>query len=77
MCTFPRTETLTIEFKSDKKPLPDNDIIDAVVAFANTEGGDLYLGIEDDGTVTGLHPSHQDITRLTAFIANKTVPPVS
>ncbi|MBR1695515.1 MAG: ATP-binding protein, partial [Selenomonas sp.] len=77
MCTFPNTETLTIEFKSDKKPLPDNDIIDAVVAFANTEGGDLYLGIEDDGTVTGLHPSHQDITRLTAFIANKTVPPVS
>ena len=77
MCTFPHAETLTIEFKSDKKPLPDNDIIDAVVAFANTEGGDLYLGIEDDGTVTGLHPSHQDITRLTAFIANKTVPPVS
>ena len=77
MCTLPHAETLTIEFKSDKKPLPDNDIIDAVVAFANTEGGDLYLGIEDDGTVTGLHPSHQDITRLTAFIANKTVPPVS
>lgn len=77
MCTFPEAETLTIEFKSDKKPLPDSDIIDVVVAFANTDGGDLYLGIEDDGTVTGLHPSHQDITRLTAFIANKTVPPVS
>ena len=77
MCTLPQAETLTIEFKSDKTPLPDNDIIDAVVAFANTEGGDLYLGVEDDGTITGLHPSHQDITRLTAFIANKTVPPVS
>ena len=48
MCTLPHAETLTIEFKSDKKPLPDNDIIDAVVAFANTEGGDLYLGIEDE-----------------------------
>ena len=77
MCILPQAETLTIEFKSDKTPLPDNDIIDAVVAFANTEGGDLYLGVEDDGTITGLHPSHQDITRLTAFIANKTVPPVS
>lgn len=77
MCTFPKAETLTIEFKSDKKALPDNDLIDAVVAFANTEGGELYLGIEDDGKVTGLHPSHQDITRLTAFIANKTIPPVS
>ena len=77
MCNFPQKETLTIEFKSDKKALPDSDIIDAVVAFANTEGGELYLGIEDDGTVTGLHPSHRDITRLTAFIANKTIPPVS
>ena len=72
-----KKETLTIEFKSDKEPLADSDIIDAVVAFANTEGGELYLGIEDDGMVTGLHPAHQDITRLTAFIANKTVPSVS
>ena len=77
MCNIPEKETLTVEFKSDKRPLPDNDIIDAIVAFANTDGGDLYLGIEDDGIVTGLHTSHQDITRLTAFIANKTIPSVS
>ncbi|MCI7667376.1 MAG: ATP-binding protein [Megasphaera elsdenii] len=77
MYRFPTEESLTVEFKSDRNCLPDNDIIDAVVAFANTEGGDLYLGIEDDGTITGLHPKHRDITRLTAFIANKTVPPVS
>ena len=77
MCTFPTKETMTIEFKSDKNYLPDSDIIDVVVAFANTEGGTLYLGLEDDGTVTGLHKKHRDITRLTAFLANKTVPPVS
>ncbi len=77
MRNIPEKETLTVEFKSDKKPLPDSDIIDAIVAFANTDGGDLYLGIEDDGIVTGLHTSHQDITRLTAFIANKTIPSVS
>lgn len=70
-------ENLTIEFKSDLKTLPDNDIIDAVVAFANTEGGNLYLGVEDNGEITGLSKEHQDITRLNAFIANKTVPPVS
>lgn len=69
-------EDLTHEFKSDQKRLPDNEIIDAVVAFANTDGGELYLGVEDNGEVTGLHPSHMDITRLSAFIANKTVPPV-
>lgn len=70
-------ETLTIGFKSDKNKLPDSDIIDAVIAFANTDGGELFLGVEDNGDITGLHMSHQDITQLAAFIANKTVPPVS
>lgn len=69
-------ENLIIEFKSDKNCLPNNDIIDAIVAFANTEGGDLYLGVEDDGTITGLHENHMDATQLSAFVANKTVPPV-
>ena len=45
-------ETLTVEFKSDRKRLPDSDLIDAVVAFANTEGGELYVGVEDDGEIT-------------------------
>lgn len=70
-------EDLTNEFKSDKKKLPDSDIIDAVVAFANTNGGDLYLGVEDDGEITGLHKEHTDAVQLAAFIANKTVPPVT
>ena len=75
MIGFP--EDLTHEFKSDKTRLPDNDIIDAVVAFANTDGGELYLGVEDNGEITGLHKDHMDSTRLAAFIANKTVPPVA
>lgn len=74
---IPKNETLEIEFKSDLKKLPDNDIVDAVVAFANTVGGTIYLGVENDGTVTGLHKTHRDYTQLAAYIANKTVPPVS
>lgn len=70
------SESLTVEFKSDVSRIPDGDIIDAVVAFANTDGGDLYLGVEDNGDVSGLHKDHMDTTRLAAFIANKTVPPV-
>lgn len=46
---IPEKETLEIEFKSDLVRLSDSDLIDAVVAFANTRGGDLYLGVEDDG----------------------------
>ncbi len=74
---IPEKETLEVEFKSDLKCLPDTELIDAVVAFANTSGGDLYLGVEDDGTVTGCHEKHRDFTRLAAFIANRTMPPVS
>ena len=70
-------ENLLIEFKSDRNCLDNNEIIDAVVAFANTDGGDLYIGVEDDGTITGLHDKHKDATQLSAFIANKTVPPIS
>lgn len=74
---IPTVETLTIEFKSDRKPISDEILIDAVVAFANTEGGDIYLGVEDDGEITGRHEKHKDITQLSAVVANKTIPPIS
>ena len=54
-----RGENLTVEFKSDERSLPDRDLIAAVVALANTEGGDLFLGVEDDCSITGLHVSHR------------------
>ena len=52
-------ETLTVEFKSDRGPLPDADLIEAVVCLANGQGGILLIGVEDDGRVTGLHPRHR------------------
>lgn len=70
-------ETLSLEFKSDRKCLPDDDLLDAVVALANSDGGTVYLGVEDDGVPTGLHMKHRDATGLAAMIANRTVPPVS
>ena len=70
-------ETLTVEFKSDAKGLPDRELVAAVVALANTEGGLILLGVEDDGTVTGVQPNHQDTTGLAALIANRTNPPVA
>lgn len=77
MRQIPERESLTEEFKSDQKRLPDSEIIDTVVALSNTDGGRLFLGVEDDGVVTGVHKQHADPTQLAAFIANKTVPPVS
>lgn len=73
---IPQKETLEIEFKSDLKRLPDSELIDTVVALSNSNGGEVYLGVEDDGTPTGVHKVHRDVTQLAALIANKTVPPV-
>jgi len=70
-------ETLAIEFKSDVKSLPDRDLVAAVVAMANTEGGLILLGVEDDGRVTGVQPAHQDTAGLKALIANRTSPSVA
>jgi ATP-dependent DNA helicase RecG len=70
-------ETLTVEFKSDAKSLPDRDLVATVVALGNTEGGLILLGVEDDGTVTGVQPSHQDAAGLAALIANRTSPSVA
>jgi ATP-dependent DNA helicase RecG len=74
---IPERESLTVEFKSDRVRLSDRDLIAAVICLANTEGGEIYLGVEDDGTVTGLHPVHQSLTGLTALIANLTSPPLT
>ncbi len=46
-------KSLTVEFKSDRTKISDDVIVEAVVAMANTDGGDIYLGVEDDGQITG------------------------
>ncbi len=77
MKMIPNKETLTIEFKSDLKKLRDQDLVDAVIGMTNTEGGNLFLGVEDDGQITGVHVEHEDEIGAMALIANKTVPSVA
>ena len=74
---LPGKESITVEFKSDKSKLHDSEIFEAVVAFANTDGGDIYLGVENDGSISGLHETHKNPVTLSAYIANNTVPPIS
>src|SRR3990167_677736 len=70
-------ETLKVEFKSDLKQLPDRELVAAVVSLSNTEGGDLLLGVEDNGFITGLHSNHSNTMGIAALVANKTNPSVS
>ena len=73
---LPPEESLTVEFKSDRKKLPDRELVETVVCLANADGGTIYLGVEDDGRPTGLHADHEQLAGLPAMIANRTSPPL-
>ncbi len=40
------------------------DIAEGLVAFANSDGGELVVGVEDDGTVSGVPHSEQDLETM-------------
>lgn len=40
------------------------DIAKTLVAFANADGGELFVGIEDDHSITGLPHSEKDISEI-------------
>ena len=58
--------------ESSKKPRQVKnickDIAGTLVAFANAEGGELIIGIEDDSTVTGILHSDEDIEKMIGSI---------
>lgn len=71
---LPPSESLQVEFKSDLKRLSDDELVEALACLANTQGGELWLGVEDDGALTGLHQEHLNLTRLPALVAARTSP---
>jgi ATP-dependent DNA helicase RecG len=73
-------ESLSVEFKSDRRQVSDKEIHEEVVGLANAEGGALLIGVEDSGEITGAAPRHGSSTdppRLQAAIFGNTVPSVN
>lgn len=74
-------ESIEREFKSERaRPFGDRDVYEEVVALANSGGGVLLLGVEDDGSITGARDRHDSCTdgdRLSAAIRNNTHPSIS
>ncbi len=46
-------ETIAVEFKRCGNGI-ENDVYETVCSFLNRFGGDIFLGVEDDGTVLGV-----------------------
>lgn len=72
--TFPAKESLTVEFKSDQHAYPLNKLFEDLVGLANTDGGTLYLGIEDNGCPTGVNTQHKNCQEMAARIQDNTLP---
>ena len=46
-------ETIAVEFKRCGNNI-ENDVYESVCSFLNRFGGDLFMGVLDDGTVCGV-----------------------
>ncbi len=57
-------ESETLELKREYTP----DIKKEIVAFANTDGGEIYVGISDDGVVAGLAHPEKVLLQITSVI---------
>lgn len=66
-------ETENIEFKSGFT----EEIYKEVIAFANTDGGVLYIGIDNDGNAVGLNNVDDEYTRITNGIRDAILPDVT
>lgn len=66
-------ESENVEYKSQML----EDIYKEVIAFANTEGGVIYIGIDDQGNLTGIDDVDETYTRLTNGIRDAIQPDVT
>ncbi len=68
-----KRETETIEFKSGFT----EELYKEVIAFANTEGGFIYVGIDDNGNAAGISDIDGQYTRITNGIRDAILPDVT
>jgi ATP-dependent DNA helicase RecG len=66
-------ETENVEFKSQFT----EEIYKEVIAFANTDGGIVYVGIDNEGNATGLTDVDKEYTRITNGIRDAIMPDVT
>lgn len=67
------TEGLNIELKREYT----DDIKKTVIAFANTVGGIIYIGIDDNGHVVGVTDGDDTMLRISGSVRNSIKPDVT
>ena len=70
-------ETQTVEFKGSVNPTNAHDFVQTVVAFSNTDGGTIFIGVENNGTVAGIRSPETVEQTIANFIEEFCEPAVS
>lgn len=66
-------ESETVEFKS----VVVDDIKKEVIAFANTDGGKIYIGVSDDGTIVGVENADRVILQIVNMLRDSVKPDIT
>lgn len=66
-------ESETIELKE----VVVDDIKKEIIAFANCDGGELYIGVRDDGTVVGLDNADSISLQISNMVRDAIKPDIT
>lgn len=70
---MPSLESDTVKLKREVVP----DICKEVIAFANTKGGTIYIGIADDGEIIGVHDADAVMLQVNNMVRDAIKPDVT
>jgi len=65
------------DLKNEFKRIYVKDIIKTVIAFANTSGGKVYIGVDDNGEATGLDNVDGELLKLSNAVRDGIKPDVT
>lgn len=67
----------TEDQNNELKEQYDKDIIKTVIAFGNTSGGKIYIGIDDSGEIIGVKDSNEELLKLTNAVRDGIRPDIT
>ena len=60
--------------KTELKQKLTDSIPKEIVAFLNTDGGTIYIGVNDDGSVCGIEKLDESLKKIADIIENQILP---
>ena len=62
---------------TELKRIVVDDIKKEIIAFANSNGGILYIGVDDSGNITGIHNPDETIQQIANMVRDSIKPDIT